>query len=709
MSLYDVERTKKSWKVGKLESCMKKPEPKKLLIANRGEIARRVARAGRARGYTVGVVSAPDDSDSPVRAEADAVLEVKSFLNASEIVQKAVAWGATHVHPGYGFLSENADFAGQVEEAGLIFVGPTPANMLALGGKESAKQVAIKCAVPTLNALLSHELESMPVKQWQKVLTDRGIVPPYLVKASGGGGGRGMRVVEDFEDLAAAIARASEEAKASFNDGTVFVERYLNSPRHIEVQVFGDGLGGGVFLGERECSLQRRHQKVIEEAPSSVVNTPLRKRMGEAAMALVRATHYRGAGTVEFLLDAKGDFFFLEMNTRLQVEHPVTEAVYQVDLVQAQLELSEGMWPESLGNPDVFSVPVPFGVALEARLLAEDPRNQFLPTPGPLLRYREPEGVGVRVDSGVVEKGRVNSSYYSMIAKIIVHGKTRHEAVLKMQSALENTIVQACTTNLPFLLAVSLHPDFLAGMESTSWIGTNLSELNEVLFPELLVELFESADFREKLSFAVSKNFPVMGSAARSFAALGNTELVIGSRRELEPLNVRVVDARQGIIEIQGERLNRAFISMSHFKPERMSPLLRAALFEWSSGRKNICVRATATQLDAFTIALTVFGETLQLSCPRNVRAFQKQNGAAATACEVKAPMAGRVLEVRAKQGEHVTENQVIFVVESMKMQLEVKVPRAGIVTLILVEPGQILAGPDTMAHIQFADALLAP
>ena len=686
---------------------------KKLVIANRGEIARRILKAGLARGYEVAVVSTTDDADAPVRAEATAVLEVSSFLNAAEIVQKAVAWGGTHVHPGYGFLSENSDFAGLVEQAGLVFVGPTPANMLSLGGKESAKQFATQCSVPTLNALLSHELQSMPIKQWLAVLTERGIVAPYLVKASGGGGGRGMRVVEDFEDLSSAIALASQEAKASFNDGTVFVERYLNSPRHIEVQVFGDGKGGGVFLGERECSLQRRHQKVIEEAPSSVVDIALRTRMGQAAMALVKATQYRGAGTVEFLLDNKGDFFFLEMNTRLQVEHPVTELVYGIDIVQAQLELSEGKWPAQLGNPEVFSVRVPQGVALEARLLAEDPRNQFLPTPGPLLRYREATGPGVRIDSGVVEGGRVNSSYDSMIAKIIVHGNSRAEAVEKLQFALENTIVHGCATNLPFLLATSLHPDFLAGHESTSWIGQNLSELNEIVLPELLLELFESADFREKLSFAVAQNSPVQSIAALRFASLGDAELTVGSRRELMPLDVRALDEGNGRIEISGARLERALADSAQFKPVRVSPSLRKTLqdcagFQNKSGKINnntkITVEAHATRLNANTFALTVFGETLTLQCPRNVRAFQKKQGEAAAAGEVKAPMAGRVLEVRVKQGEHVAEGQVVCVVESMKMQLEVKAQRAGIVTQILVEPGQILAGPDVMAHIQFAE-----
>ncbi|MEY4065725.1 MAG: hypothetical protein RIR26_1933, partial [Pseudomonadota bacterium] len=476
---------------------------KRLVIANRGEIARRILRAGREFGWKVAVISTPEDRDSPVRFEADDVLEVDSFLNAAAVVGAARNWRADLLHPGYGFLSENADFAALVEEAGIAFVGPTPLNMRAMGGKESAKSFAQRCGVPTLEALLSQELKELPVEQWSRVLDKRGIVAPYLVKASGGGGGRGMRIVESVRDLPDAIARASQEAKASFNDATVFVERYLVAPRHVEIQVFGDGHGGGVFWGERECSLQRRHQKVLEEAPSPVVDAPLREKMGAAAMALVAETKYRGAGTVEFLLNDAGEFFFLEMNTRLQVEHPVTELVYGIDLVRAQFELALGQWPAGFPDPDVFSVPVPRGVAIEARLLAEDPRAGFLPTPGPLTVYREPSLRHVRVDSGVVEKGRVNDRFDSMIAKIIAHAPTRAAACQVLAEALEQTTVHGCTTNLPFLTAVALHPDYIEGKVSTAWIGQHAEELNKPLIPSSLSEFFQRADIRHALASAL--------------------------------------------------------------------------------------------------------------------------------------------------------------------------------------------------------------
>ncbi|MGH9337981.1 MAG: biotin carboxylase N-terminal domain-containing protein, partial [Vicinamibacteria bacterium] len=322
----------------------------KLLIANRGEIARRILRTARARGYRVAVVSTAEDREALVRKEVDEVLEVGSFLDAEAIVVAAARWGADLIHPGYGFLSESPRFAELVENAGIAFVGPRAETMRILGNKERAKDLAVTQGVPTLPSLRSEEVKGLSAKELQSALTKRGLAPPYLVKAAGGGGGRGMRLVEKISDLPGALERASEEALSGFSDPTVFIERYLAEPRHVEIQIVGDGRGGGVFLGERDCSIQRRHQKVIEEAPSPAVDRELREKMGAAALVLVRETSYRGAGTVEFLLEAEGRFYFLEVNTRLQVEHPVTEAVYGADLVDAQLEIAEGRWPASLGD-----------------------------------------------------------------------------------------------------------------------------------------------------------------------------------------------------------------------------------------------------------------------------------------------------------------------------------------------------------------------
>lgn len=692
---------------------------KRLVIANRGEIARRILRTGRQFGWKVAVISTPEDRDSPVRFEADEVLEVDSFLNSAAIVDVSKHWRAHLLHPGYGFLSENSDFAQLVEEAGIAFVGPTPLNMRAMGGKESAKSFAKKCNVPTLEALLNQELKDVPSCDWENLLKQRGIVAPYLVKASGGGGGRGMRIVEQFSDLSEAISRASQEAQASFNDPTVFVERYLVAPRHVEIQVFGDGLGGGVFWGERECSLQRRHQKVLEEAPSPVVDSQLRERMGRAALSLVRETKYRGAGTVEFLLTSAGEFFFLEMNTRLQVEHPVTELVYNIDLVKAQFELALGDWPDGFPSPNEFSVPVPTGVAIEARLLAEDPRAGFLPTPGPLTVYRECDMDGIRVDSGVVEGGRVNDRFDSMIAKVIAHAPTRAAACDLLAKGLERTTVHGCTTNLPFLTRVALHEEYVEGRVSTAWIAAHTEELNANLIPDELIAFFERTDVRRALADALLLNrsglclfAPVQErshSVGARFASLlaavpsvSATGLNVGSNAELGELLVRSGGSEHCFL-LRGRGLIKVFQTIDLDKLHDKTFSLRSAVFKAQSlPSSQFEVECHLSRPRPESIQISVFGETLTLAWPDDTRSQLEIAGAAANGdAFLKAPMAGKVLEVRVADGDKVHEGDLLFVLESMKMQLEIRAPREGVVSDIRVVAGMTLAGPEVLAEIK--------
>ena len=621
---------------------------KKLVIANRGEIARRILRTARECGYVVAVVSTAEDADALVRSEADTVLEVSSFLDGKAIVDAATKWGAGLLHPGYGFLSENAELARQVESAGMRFVGPTPESMERLGNKESAKKIAEANGVRTLASARLDEIDN---------LADKGIEPPYLVKAAGGGGGRGMRIVETAEGLPAALERAAEEAKAGFGDPSVFVEHFLTEPRHIEIQVVGDGKGGGVTLGERECSMQRRYQKVIEEAPSPVVDDALRKKLSAAAMKLVAATNYRGAGTVEFLLDSDGGFYFLEVNTRLQVEHPVTEAVYDVDLVAVQLEIAEGEWPMRLDALE------PSRWAIEARVLAEDPRSDFLPTPGSLIRYREPSGSGIRVDSGVAEGYTVRAEFDSMIAKVIAVGETRLKAIERLGPALASFVVHGAVTNLPFLQAVVRHPEFRDASFSTAWIGANIDELNRSLLPQALAERLGTPGFREQLSFALRGGASETRAAAR-FRSLGNAIARVGSSREHATLDVEA-DPVTGTVVLSG--------------PGLAEPL-----------------EGVATALDPTAMALTVQGETLRLDDPRALS--HRRVKLAASDGDVRAPMAGKVLEIHVEEGASVEEGELLIVVESMKMQLEVHAPIAGRVESIAVEEGQVLDGPDLLA-----------
>ena len=647
--------------------------PRRLVIANRGEIARRILAAARSLGWTAAVISCAEDRDARVRREADAVLEVSGFLDLAAIVAASRDWGAQLLHPGYGFLSEHAGFAEAVEAAGIAFVGPTPAAMRALGNKESAKAVARACGVPVLEGLSSAELAALEPERWAALLASRGIRAPYLVKASGGGGGRGMRTAASSRELAEAVRRAAQEAQAWFGDGAVFVERLLLEARHVEAQVFGDGRGGGVFLGERECSLQRRHQKVLEEAPSSAVGADLRAALGRAALALVRQARYRGAGTVEFLLEPDGAFHFLEVNARIQVEHPVTELTAGVDLVRAQLELAEGRWPAELGDPGRPEPPAPRGVALEARVLAEDPRGGFRPTPGPLRVYREPRGEGIRVDSGVAEGDRVNGAFDSMIAKVVAWGPDRASAAARLAAALEDFVILGCTSNLPLLLALLRHPDFQAGRVHIRWLEAHLEQLNAPLLPGSWLDLLRSVRFREALALALRGTAGPVPAALR-FAALAHPDLRVGSLQECGPI----------VLEPGAE-------------PNRFTLRGAAALIRDPAQESADDLVLHACRADGATLALACRGEVLELADP--TAGADTPDGAGADGDAVlRAPMAGKVLEVLTEPGRTVESGQVLFVVESMKMQFEVRAPRRGTVTAVRVTAGQSLAGPEPLA-----------
>ena len=415
----------------------------KLLVANRGEIALRVFRACRELGIETVAVAAPDDRESLHARSASDTVEISSYLEQDEHIRAATESGADAIHPGYGFLAENADFAEAVEAAGLTWVGPPPSALRAGGDKLEAKRLAREAGVPVVP-------EGEPAE----------IGFPLIVKAAAGGGGRGMRVVREPGELAEGLAAAQREAKAAFGDDRVFCERYVERPRHVEIQLLGDAHGNVIALGERECSVQRRHQKVLEEAPSPALDPELRERMSDAAVAFARAIGYRSAGTAEFMLDGR-DFWFLELNGRIQVEHPVTELVTGVDLVQEQLRVAQG---EPLQVTDCYLD----GHAVEVRLYAEDPRT-FLPQAGRIDRLRLPSGI--RVDAGVEEGDEIGTSYDPLIAKLIAHAHTREEALDRLATALAETEVEGVTTNLAFLRWLVAHPALRAGRTTTAFLA----------------------------------------------------------------------------------------------------------------------------------------------------------------------------------------------------------------------------------------------
>lgn len=415
----------------------------KLLVANRGEIACRVFQACRERGIATVALTVAGDEEARHLTYADEVITVSSYLAIDEIVKAAKAAGVTLIHPGYGFLSERSPFVAAVEKAGIAFLGPKAETMDLMGGKIAAKEFAISVGVPTL--------------PWAKVKKGENLKEPalkvgypLLLKAAAGGGGKGMRIVRSDSELDLAAEMASAEALSAFGDGTLFLEKLVEKPRHVEVQVFGDGLGGGVHLYERDCSLQRRHQKIWEEARATNLSEATRQGLYDASMKLVRATKYRSAGTLEFLVDASGEFYFLEMNTRLQVEHPVSELVSGIDLVHAQIE--QALNPS---KPALTSVPEARGHAIEVRLYAEDPSQGFIPTPGKVTAIHFPMGPGIRVDSGIEVGQTVNAQFDSMLAKIITYAETRELALARMRYALEETVVLGPGTNQSYLLALA--------------------------------------------------------------------------------------------------------------------------------------------------------------------------------------------------------------------------------------------------------------
>jgi acetyl-CoA/propionyl-CoA carboxylase biotin carboxyl carrier protein len=608
-----------------------------VLIANRGEIAVRIARTVHALGLgSVAVVTDEDAEGRAPHADAcDVAVRIGSYLSISDVLVAASRTQATAIHPGYGFLSENAGFARAVDEAGLTWIGPPPAAIELMGDKERAKAAALQAGVPVVPAG-----------------TDAGF--PVIVKAVAGGGGKGMRVVRDPEALAEATAAAGREALAAFGDDRVLVERYLERPRHIEVQVLADAHGNVLHLGERECSLQRRHQKVVEEAPSPVVGEELRARMGAASVALARDCGYEGVGTVEFVVPSDGEgFFFLEMNTRLQVEHPVTELVYGVDLVELQLRVALGE-VLALAQEDLL----PRGHAVEARLYAEDPAAGFLPSTGTVRRYVEPVGPGVRVDSGVSEGTTVGTSYDPLLAKVIAHGPDRATALGRLDRALAGFELLGVATNAAFTRDLLKREDVRAGEQDTGLLERVLAEPATAPPEDLL--------------------------PAAAVAAAGTARPAGPWRRALTAHgDVRV---HGGTVWAGGRSWPAAIRPPGPPGPGGAS--VRIAL-DGIERRYSAAVTEEA-------IWIGRDGHQLELRTDRPDR-----NGAPRLAGSLQAPMPGTVLIVRVAEGDVVGAGDVLLVLESMKMELEVSAPHAGRVAGLRLAPGdRVVLGQPLVAVV---------
>ncbi len=635
----------------------------KILVANRGEIARRIFRTCRDMGIaTVGVYSEADTGEPHMREADESVLlpgntPGETYLDVDALISAAKTSGADAVHPGYGFLAENASFARAVSNAGLTWIGPSPEAIEIMGSKLESKRLMEEVGIPNLASL-----EVDGVDLLDSAALSMGY--PLLVKASAGGGGKGMRVVRSPDDLREAIDSAKREAAGAFGDDTIFLEKYLTAPRHIEIQVFGDSTGNVVSLHERECSIQRRHQKIIEEAPSSAIDPETRRVMGDAAIAAARAVGYVGAGTVEFLFQ-DGQFYFLEMNTRLQVEHPVTEMVTGLDLVRLQIEIANGeLLPDK--GPRIA------GHAIEARLYAEDPLNDYLPVTGVVHRFSFPDMPGLRVDSGIEDGSTVSVHYDPLIAKVITHGSTREAAAATLAAGLRRAHIHGPTNNRALLVRILEHPEFMSGETDTHFL-----ERNDVT--ELGRPLLDAEGERLAALAAALSDQAVQRESAPVLATLPS-----GWRNSPSQMQVRAYTGHHGSHRV-GYSMSGSFglegvgtVSVEDVSPTRVSFVVGGVDHEFEVARHGD-VRYVDSSL----------GPARLVEVPR----FPSRD-ADDDAGSLHAPMPGKVIRIDVTVGDEVAEGAVVVVMEAMKMEHTLRAPHRGTVSQVLCSPDdQVEAG----------------
>ena len=650
----------------------------KLLIANRGEIAARIMRSAHALGIaTVAVYSDPDAAAPYVTLADEAVrlpgaAPADTYLRGDLIVAAAATAGADAVHPGYGFLSENAGFARACADAGLTFVGPRPETIEAMGDKVRAKAIMAEADVPVLPSATVTDTTDLD----QVSAAGAAVGFPLLVKAAFGGGGRGMRLVADPAELAEAVSSARREAASAFGDGTVFLERFVTDPRHVEVQILGDANGDVVHLFERECSIQRRYQKIVEECPSPAVDDDLRDALTAAAVAAGWAIGYTGAGTVEFVLDRDGGFYFLEMNTRLQVEHPVTEAVTGLDLVELQLRIAEGEpLPASARQARIS------GHAIEVRLYAEDVPAGFVPTTGTLHRFAFPPAPGIRVDTGFRDGSAVSPHYDAMLAKVIAHGPTRADAARRLARALGRAAIHGMTTNRDLLVAILREPEFLAGGTDTGYLTRH--------DPASLVAGAAKPSAAHALAAALARQArhraetPVLGTMPSGWRNVFSAPQRVSYTAAGEP--------REVTYRIRGDRVDAEVdgVALQAFVLAADPDLVD---LEIDGTRRVYRVHrvGTDTYVDA-SDGSTALSETPRFGDPAKL----------APAGSLLAPMPGLVLRVLAEPGAVVTAGQPILVLEAMKMEQTVSAPADGVLAELRAKAGEQVSTGQVLAVLE--------
>ena len=663
----------------------------KILIANRGEIALRVMRSAHALGYrTVAVYSTADREAAHVHAAHQAVcigepLPAQSYLNIAAIIEAARLTGADAVHPGYGFLAENEDFAQACRDAGLVFIGPSPEAIRAMGDKAGAKGLMIAAGVPCIPGYQGDDQSAAHLAAQAAQ-----IGYPVMIKATAGGGGRGMRLVRQAAEFAQLLRSAQSEALNAFGDATVILERAIEAPRHIEIQILADRHGHAIHLGERDCSVQRRHQKVIEEAPSPAVDADLRARMGATAVAAVQAIAYEGAGTLEFLLDSEGHFYFMEMNTRLQVEHPVTEAITGLDLVAWQLRVAAGE-PLTLAQHDVRYV----GHAIEVRLCAEDVPAGFMPQSGTLLQWQPPDGV--RVEHALQDGASIPPYYDSMVAKIIAHGRNRAEALRQLQSALHDLVALGVKTSQSFLRRSLAHPVFAAGQATTAFIAQHEAEL---LSESRSTQALAVAAWLLHQSGAVQ---PPREAARLAHALPVGLSLQVGEAS----LRAQVTQTGPQAFSVQVDGQTHALVVARATRNANNAHNQHSAQSEHSEPFAKVIVDQVMHSVpwvrDGHSLWLHFAGHPLQvLDLTRAVGTKPGEQGGDG---KVRASMNGRVIAVQVAVGDRVQAQQALVTLEAMKMEHVHAAPVAGTVTAVHAATGEQVPASRVLVEIQADEA----
>ena len=670
---------------------------KKILIANRGEIACRVIATARKMGIaTVAVYSEADKEARHVRLADEAVLlgpapSRESYLVADKIIEAAKTTGAEAIHPGYGFLSENEEFAARCEKEGIAFIGPKAHSIAAMGDKIASKKLANEAKVNTIPGY------NDPIPSAERAVEiAQGIGYPVMIKASAGGGGKGLRVAYNDKEALEGFTACQNEARNSFGDDRIFIEKFVEQPRHIEIQILGDSHGNVIYLNERECSIQRRHQKVIEEAPSPFISDATRKAMGEQAVALAKAVKYQSAGTVEFVVGKDQDFYFLEMNTRLQVEHPVTECITGLDLVEMMIRVAAGE-PLPITQADVKRD----GWAMECRINAEDPFRNFLPSTGRLVRFTPPtesmwqadtaHKYGVRVDTGVFEGGEIPMYYDSMIAKLIVHGKDRNDAIAKMREALNGFVIRGINSNIPFQAALLAHPDFVSGNFNTGFIAQHYASgfrAEDVPHddPDFLVALaaFVRRKSRER-AMGISGQLPGYG------VKIGKDYVVVGlsadGQHSYTPVHVDEFAGETGYASVTvGEK--RFKIS----SPSRLNDIVISgecngqpftAQMERGSAKNPLAlvVQHNGTKLETMVVSprMAELHRLMPFKAPPDMSKY------------VLSPMPGLLVDVAVQVGQRVQAGERVAVIEAMKMENVLFAAADGVVAKVLATKGESL------------------